>query len=60
MNRGPWSPRRGFKEKGKVEPDPHRAAGEEWAAVGKGEQLFQQMDPIDKVADDSWGGMFQD
>lgn len=57
-DRGPWNPRRGFKEKGEAEPDPHQLLGEEWAAVGEGEQFFQQMGPVDKEADDSRCGVF--
>lgn len=46
MHRGPWGPKRGFKEKGKAEPDPGNLLGDEWAAgaVGKGEELFWLMD----------------
>lgn len=45
MDRGPWSPRRGFKEEGKLSQTPRGLLGEEWAAVGEAEELFQEMGP---------------
>ena len=45
MDRGPRSPRRGFEEEGKLSQTPRGLLGEEWAAVGEEEELFQETGP---------------
>lgn len=37
MVRGPWSPRRAFREKGKAEPVYRDLLGEEWAKMRRGD-----------------------
>lgn len=44
MDRGAWSPRKGFN-KGRLSQAHRGLLGEEWAAVGKGELLCQQLGP---------------
>lgn len=48
MHRGPWSPRRGFQEKGKGEPDPYRLLVKSGKQLGREDSSSSRWTPWTK------------